>query len=294
MDFGLFLPQPSDVDELEKLTTFVEAADERGFRTVWIGEHVVLFDVDQLESTYPYSEDGKSPFPAEMSWMGPFELLSFLAGRTSRVRLGTGIVLLPQRNPLYTAKSVTTLDFVSGGRADFGVGVGWMAEEYEALGVPFKGRGRRADEYIQLIRTLWTEETASFSGETYELKPAKQRPYPVQDPHPPIFIGGESDAALRRVARLGDGWFGWGLSAEQAGERLERLRPMLAENDRELDDVNLVVGSAQEENDLEELKRCAELGFDQYVLRAPLDGTAEQGVAELDRYAETFLAALAG
>lgn len=292
MDFGLYLSHPSDAESLETLAAVVEAADERGFRTVWIGEHVALFD-DISKSRYPYSSDGRSPFPSDMPWFGPFEILTYLAARTKNIRVGTGICLLPQRNPVYTAKSVSTLDFLSGGRFDFGIGTGWTVEEYEAAGVPFERRGKRADEYIAVMKALWTEETASYSGELYELVAAKQRPAPLQKPHPPIFVGGESNPALRRVARLGDGWFGWGLSADMAEDRIERLKPMLAEHGRDIADVNLVVGSASQ-GDPENLDKYAAIGVNQFVMRAPLRGTVEENIAELDRYASTFLAAYAG
>lgn len=293
MDFGLFLSHPSDAESLAKLTAIVEAADERGFRTVWIGEHVALFD-DISKSRYPYSSDGRSPFPSDMPWLGPFEVLTWLAARTRNIRVGTGICLLPQRNPVYTAKSVSTIDFLSGGRFDFGIGTGWTVEEYEAVDVPFARRGKRADEYIGVLKALWTQEAASYAGELYTVEKAKQRPFPVQQPHPPIFVGGESDPALRRVARLGDGWFGWGLSAEAAADRIERLKPMLAEHGRTLEDVNLVVGSAGQGEELARLEQYAAAGVDQYVLRAPLGGTVEEGVAELDRFAAEFLAPLKG
>jgi probable F420-dependent oxidoreductase len=291
MDFGLYLSQPSDAAGLEQLAAVVEAADERGFRTVWIGDHVVLFD--ELASRYPYAQDGRSPFGGDMPWLGPFELLTYLAARTSRIRLGTGIILVPQRNPLYTAKSVSTLDVLSGGRLDFGIGVGWTREEYEALGVPFEGRGKRGDEYVALMKRLWCDDVASFDGDSYRLPPSKQRPFPVQKPHPPIYVGGESDAALRRVARLGDGWFGLGLSADQAQERVALLTSLLADRGRDIADVDVVVGSAGPEATREGLERYAEAGVNQFVLRAPLGGTVEEGVAQLDRYAETLLAPLA-
>jgi probable F420-dependent oxidoreductase len=292
MDLGLYLSQPSDAAALERLVAVVEAADARGFRTVWIGDHVVLFD--EVASRYPYAQDGRSPFAGDMNWLGPFELLTYLAARTSRVRLGTGIVLVPQRNPLYTAKSVSTLDFLSAGRLDFGIGMGWTREEYEALGVPFEGRGKRGDEYVALMKRLWTEDVASFSGETYELPPSKQRPFPVQKPHPPIFVGGESDAALRRVARLGDGWFGLGLSAEQAAERVERLKALLADSGRDIADVSIAIGMGGPDTTLDDAKAYADAGVSQYVVRVPGTGSLEDDVAQMDRYAETLLAPLAG
>ena len=148
----------------------------------------------------------------------PFATMAFLAAVTTNVRLGTGVLLVPQRNPVYTAKSVTTVDWLSNGRVDLGIGVGWLAEEFAALGVPFEHRGERCDEYLAVMRSLWTDEVSTFHGSFYDLPPARQFPKPVQQPHPPIHVGGESNAALRRAARLTEGWYGYNLDPAGAAE----------------------------------------------------------------------------
>ena len=143
---------------------------------------------------------------------------------TERIRLGTGICLVPQRNPVYTAKAVTDLDRVVGGPGEnSGVGVGWLREEFEVLGMPFNQHGQRADEYLAAMRSLWCDEVSEFHGELYDLRPCRMYPKPVQRPHPPVHVGGESDAALRRVARLGQGWFTFGRLPEDLPPALERL-----------------------------------------------------------------------
>ena len=155
---------------------------------------MVLFE--EYASSYPYADDGRIPAPPGTGLLEPLNTLSFLAAHTTTVRLGTAMVLLPQRNPVYTAKEVATLDWLSDGRVDLGIGVGWLEEEFRAVNVPWPQRGRRTDEYLEVLRTLWTDDTSQFEGEFYSLNPCQMFPKPVQSPVP-IHIGGESDAALR-------------------------------------------------------------------------------------------------
>ncbi|MBI2167919.1 MAG: LLM class F420-dependent oxidoreductase [Actinobacteria bacterium] len=239
MELGLFVPlttwQPGGAF-LERLGPEIE---QRGFESVWVPEHVVLFD--DYASPYPYSDDGKLPAPPEAGMVEPFTALTYLAAVTETVRLGTGICLLPQRNPIYTAKVVADLDWLSGGRVDLGVGVGWLKEEFDALQVPWEARGKRADEYLQILKTLWTDDVSSFDGDVYPLAPVRMYPKPAQQPHPPIHIGGESDAALRRAARHGNGWYGFNRSPEQVDEGLARLEKFLADEGRSRADVQVSI-----------------------------------------------------
>ncbi len=153
------------------------------------------------QSRYPYAEDGRIPAPPGSGLLEPMVTLTYLAARTSTVRLGTAMLLLPQRNPVYVAKEVSTLDWLSGGRVDLGVGVGWLKEEFDALNTPWPNRGRRTDEYLEVLRTLWIDDMSEFKGETFDLPACEMFPKPIQDPHPPIHIGGETPAALRRAAQ---------------------------------------------------------------------------------------------
>ena len=212
------------------------AIEERGFHTIWLPEHVVLFD--RYESRYPYAEDGKLG-GLYQGMIEPWTGLSFIAAHTKTIRLGTSICLVPQRNPIYTAKQVADVDYLSGGRVNFGVGVGWLREEFDALQVPWPQRGKRTSDYIKVMKALWTQEVSSYEGEFYSLPPCRQDPKPVQSPHPPIFFGGESEAALRRIAELGQGWLGAGLTPEEVPERLARLDQLLAEQGRRRDDVHI-------------------------------------------------------
>ena len=166
----------------ELLAVIGREAEQRGIGTIWVGEHVVLFD--EYASTYPYAEDGRIPAPPDTGLLEPLTTLSFLAAHTTTVRLGTAMVLLPQRNPVYTAKEVATLDWLSNGRVDLGIGVGWLEEEFNAVNVPWPQRGKRTDEYLEVLRTLWCDETSAYEGEFYSLDPCAMFPKPVQDPTP--------------------------------------------------------------------------------------------------------------
>jgi probable F420-dependent oxidoreductase len=239
MDIGLFAPLGNGNASADILRALGREAEDRGFESIWVAEHVVLFD--DYSSRYPYAADGRFPAGGDAGLLEPLTALTYLAAVTDRIRLGTGICLVPQRNPVYTAKQVVDLDCLSGGRVDFGVGVGWLREEFEALGVPFALRGARTDEYLQVMRALWTDEVSSFEGEHYTLPACRMYPKPVQQPHPPIHVGGESAAAMRRAARHGDGWYSFNRLPRELDAPLERLDAMLAEEGRSRGDLQLTV-----------------------------------------------------
>jgi probable F420-dependent oxidoreductase len=239
VDFDLWMPTASPMTTFDLLNAVARESEDRAISTLWVGEHVVLFE--QYASSYPYAADGRMPAPSGSGLLEPMVTLSYLAARTTTVRLGTAMLLLPQRNPVYTAKEVSSLDWLSGGRVDLGVGVGWLKEEFEALGVPWARRGRRTDEYIEVLRTLWCDDTSSFKGETYTLPDCEMFPKPVQQPHPPIHIGGETDAALRRVARSGQGWHTFNRSPAELAQGLATLDVLLAEEGRRRDEIRITV-----------------------------------------------------
>ncbi len=202
------------------------AAEASGFARCWAGEHVVM--VDRPQSRYPYSPDGRIAVPAEADWLDPLIALSFAAAATERLELATGVLLLPEHNPVLLAKQVASLDVMCGGRLTLGVGVGWSREEFDALGIPFARRGRRTDEYLEVMRVLWREDIASFEGEFAAFRRVRVNPKPARDRRVPVVIGGNSDAALRRVARAGDGWYGFNLSGvEEVGERVAKLKTIV-------------------------------------------------------------------
>jgi probable F420-dependent oxidoreductase len=281
MRVELWVPTATPICTPELLACIGREAEERGFAAVWVGEHVVLFE--EYASSYPYADDGRIPAPSGSGLLEPLDTLSFLAAHTSTVRLGTAMVLLPQRNPVYTAKQVATLDWLSGGRVDLGVGVGWLEEEFRAVNVPWPQRGRRTDEYLEVLTTLWTDETSSYEGEFYSLNPCQMFPKPVQSPVP-IHIGGESDAALRRVARAGHGWHTFNRAPDELAEPLAALDGHLAKEGRGRSDVTITVCPYFQPLDADIAARYAEAGadavaalllpMDEDSVRSQLDGLA--------------------
>jgi probable F420-dependent oxidoreductase len=186
-------------------THLVQTAERTGFESLWTVEHVVI--PQDYKSPYPYSSSGKIPGREEVPIQDPLLPLAYAAAITKTINLATGILILPQRHPLYVAKEVATLDVMSGGRVVLGIGSGWLKEEFDALGLDFHQRGRRTDEAIQAMRALWTETSASFHGKHFDFTNAKSFPKPVQKGGVPIVIGGHSPSAARRAGRFGDGFF---------------------------------------------------------------------------------------
>ncbi len=238
MRFDLWVPAANPFATPEFLAAVCKGAEDHQVNRMWVGEHVVLFD--EYASHYPYAADGKIPVGDEIGLLEPFVTLSFLAAHTSTVRLGTAMCLVPQRNPLYTAKEVATLDWLSGGRVDLGVGVGWLEEEFRALGVPWTARGKRTDEYLGLMRSLWEDDVSSYEGELVSLPPCRLYPKPVQRPVP-VHVGGESDAALRRVASLADGWVPFNCRPDELAALVERLDARLAREGRRRQDIEITI-----------------------------------------------------
>jgi probable F420-dependent oxidoreductase len=203
--FGCTVPTSGNAVDPTALRDVAQAAEALGFDAVWVSDHLVI--PARIESTYPYSPSGAFRVGPAAPYLEALAVLTYLAGCTRRIRLGTHVLILPYRHPVITAKVVATLDVLSGGRVDLGVGVGWMREEFEALGQSyFERRGAVTDEQLRILRALWTEDLPAFEGEFYRFAPLGALPHPVQRPHPPIWIGGHTPAAIRRAARLGDGW----------------------------------------------------------------------------------------
>ncbi|MEO6629369.1 MAG: LLM class F420-dependent oxidoreductase [Aquihabitans sp.] len=264
MDVGVFVPLGNGNTTPEILRAVGREIEDRGFESIWVPEHVVLFD--DYESAYPYSPDGKFPGGADTGMLEPLAALAYLAAVTDRVRLGTGICLVPQRNPVYTAKAVTDLDSMSGGRVDFGVGIGWLREEFEAVAMPFEQRGTRTDEHLQVMKSLWCDEVSEFHGGLYDLPACRMYPKPIQSPHPPIHVGGESDGAMRRVARHGQGWFSFNRLPADLPEPLTRLDAALAAEGRSRGDVVLSVCPYFNPTTPEQVRQYVELGVDRLIV----------------------------
>lgn len=203
MRYGFYLPTRGPLGNPDDIAEIALAGERLGYETIVFGDHIV-FPVE-VSSPYPYTVDGG--FPGVGDAMEQLTLMSFVAGFTKSARLVTSVMILPHRNPLVTAKILATIDVLSRGRVTVGVGVGWMREEFEALDAPdFDKRGASSNEYIEIFKKCWTQDPVSHEGEFYAFKELRCVPHPVQKPHPPIWIGGHSRAALRRVAKYADGW----------------------------------------------------------------------------------------
>jgi probable F420-dependent oxidoreductase len=218
-----------------------QACEDAGIESVWTVEHVVV--PEGYQSAYPYDPSGKMPGPEDSPIPDPLIWLTQLGAVTSTVKLGTGILILPQRNPLVLAKMCATLDQLSGGRLVLGVGAGWLREEFDALGIPFEKRGKRLDDYIGALRAAWGDQPASYDGEFTSFDPLYVIPQPV-DHTVPIVIGGHSEAAARRAGRLGDGFFPGRASEESLITLIELMREAAEEAGRDPDAIEVTAGSA--------------------------------------------------
>jgi probable F420-dependent oxidoreductase len=262
MRYGFYLPTRGPTATSEALATLVQRGEALGFHAVVIADHLV-FPVE-IHSKYPYTVGGA--FPGHGDALDQLALMAFVAAKTRTLRLVTSVMILPYRNPVVTAKTLATIDVLSGGRVTVGVGVGWLREEFEALGMPFDRRGKRTDEYLAAMRSLWSDEVSEYHGELYDLRPCRMYPKPVQAPHPPIHVGGETDAALRRVARLGQGWFSFGRLPEDLPAALDRLDAALAAEGRSRGDISLSVSPYLHPVSPESVARYAELGVDRLIV----------------------------
>jgi probable F420-dependent oxidoreductase len=255
--------------------------EEAGFAAVWVPEHVLFFP--DYASAYPYSDDGKIPGDPD-GVLDPFTAMTFIAANTTTLRLGTGVCLVPQRQPVYTAKMVADVDYLSGGRVDFGIGVGWLSEEFVALGQDFSARGARCDEYLLAMKALWGEDPVNFHGETVTINNALFNPKPVQGPHPPIYVGGHSKAALRRTATLGDGWYGYDLSPEDVAKHLATIAKLRDEAGRGDTPVKVTVAPGRVRLDADVAAAYEAAGVEQLVV--PLFGRNLDGLnRQIDRVA---------
>ena len=302
MRFGFSIPSSTDG---EALCRFAQAGDALGVESVWTGDHIVLpaAGTDQ----YPYTPDGSFQAPSDAPVMETMTVLSYVASRTQRVRIGSTVVILPHRNPIVQAKMFATLDVLTGGRVICGVGVGWLEKEFQTLGVSYADRGALSDEYLAIFKCLWTEEYPEFRGRFYSFDGIRFYPKPVQKPHVPIWVGGHSRAAIRRAARYGDAWHPTRQTPEYVAERIPYLRRSAEESERDPDrievslkrslhftDIGLpetgstrtgaaVVGSTQEV--IDDVRHCRQLGIDQltYDFRTP---DVDQCIRTMEHFVE--------
>jgi probable F420-dependent oxidoreductase len=246
MQYGFTLPGRGPFATPDNLVILATHGEALGYTTLHTGDHIVV--PRRIASRYPYSESGAFPGAASGEYLEQLTVLSFLAGQTQRIRLVTSVIIVPHRNPLVAAKALATLDVLSKGRVVVGVGVGWMQEEFEALGLPpFAERGAVTDEYLRVFKELWGSDNPTFSGKYCHFSDLDFLPKPVQQPYPPIWVGGESPRAMRRTARLGNGWYPIGANPQfpmgalaQFQTGLQRLASYLEAEGRTLSDLDIV------------------------------------------------------
>jgi probable F420-dependent oxidoreductase len=279
MKWGLAFASSVSIDGATALEV-CRRAEAGGFESLWGGEHVVL--PSNIESKYPYTADGKIPAEPDTPIPDPLIWLAFAAAAAPTLRLGTCILIVPQRNPLILAKELATLDQLSGGRVELGLGVGWMEEEFKALGVPWERRGARNDEYIEAMRALWAGPHAEFHGEFVDFPPVTCSPRPVQASIP-ILVGGDTDAAIRRAARLADGYFPGEGDADRLKALITRVRQAAEDAGRDPDsiEINAMFGT-QMFDPLKGAEQMAELGVGRAMVPAFFFG----GDGGLDRLSE--------
>jgi probable F420-dependent oxidoreductase len=223
MEIGCHLPNQGPLATREAIATFAREAEQRRMASLWVSDHVVF--PRTATGSYP---GGRFPHPPDKAYLEPVTVLTAAAMVTDRARLGSSVFILGHRHPVVMAKMLASIDALSGGRLICGVGVGWWKEELEILGAPFQARGRQADEAIQVFKALWTMDNPAFDGEFFRFRDLGFAPKPVQKPHPPIWVGGDSPGAFRRVVTLGDGWHATSKTPAQLREALGRLRTAAA------------------------------------------------------------------
>lgn len=287
MNIGLFAIGIGPGARPAAIGEFARNAERLGFSTLWAAEHVVLFD--HQESKYPYSPEGRWPVPGDIDWYDPFLTLTYAAAMTSRIRLATGICLVPEHNPLILAKQAATLDQLSNGRFAFGVGIGWSAEEFVALGIPFERRAQRTREYIDAMRRLWGGKVTSYRGEFLCFENVRSYPKPVSGAKLPVIFGGESLPALKRAAEHGAGWYGFNLGPGEAARKIERLRSLVRENRRDVREIEIIVSPYFQRISTDDLRKYRDAGVDEVVMVVAIPDDESQIAAVLERTARDWL-----
>ncbi|MCA9502868.1 MAG: LLM class F420-dependent oxidoreductase [Spirochaetaceae bacterium] len=297
MKFGIRIPPPQmgPIADPDFLVRYARLCEEMGFESLWTIDHAVMHQ--EYDSRYPYKTTGRTPLPADSNMPDPLVMMAFLAHATERIRLGTSMLILPQRHPIILAKEIATLDTYARGRITLGVGVGWVKEEVEHLGQNFHDRGKRADEWLEIMKLLWTEEVASYEGAYHRFERVISNPKCAQPGGVPIMIGGHSPAAARRAGRYGDEFYPHWSTRGPDAEELARLWPIVMETadkaGRDPQSVRLTLTSTSDaKTALETAERCAELGAERVVVLPPkgeLDGALPD---ELARFRDQVIAKL--
>ena len=266
MKFGLFGINMGPLSDPDASVEVAQAAEAAGFESIWAGEHVVL----------PEPQLAPSPLPASYAMADPNIVFAFLAGQTKRLLMGTGIIILPQRNPLVLAKEMASLDVVTKGRLIFGVGIGYLKPEFDALGIPFDDKGPRTLEYLDAMRAIWTQDNPAYHGQFVNFEGVKAFPHPVQAGGPPVVFGGHVPAAFRRTVTHGNGWYGFGLDVDATKGCLAGLHAAAQKVARPAALGKIEISVSPHGNiDLEKAKRYADAGVDRLILLFPTSSPKE-------------------
>jgi probable F420-dependent oxidoreductase len=286
--FGLLPPYRSGaVAEPDWIRRFALHAESCGFESLYVAEHMVV--PAGYTSRYPYAPDGRMTLPDHADIPDPLDLLAFVAGCTSTLRFGTGLLVLPEHHPVQLAKRLATIDRLSHGRLTIGIGVGWLKEEAEAMNIDPTTRGRRADECIDALRVLWRDEEATFHGEFFSFTNACSFPKPVQPNGVPIHVGGHSPAAARRAGRVGDGFHPLGLAGEELDARIADMREAALAVGRDPDAIEITLGGLLDQLDDERLATAEKAGAVRLVLSNRVKDI-DEACAQLTTFAERFIA----
>lgn len=286
MKFGISTANIGRFANPDRAADFAREADEAGFESIWTVEHVLF--TTTMRSRYPYSADGKLPGDrTDFALPDPLIWLSYIAASTKRIKLATGILILPQRNPVILAKELSTLDHLSHGRMLLGIGVGWLEEEFDAIGVPFAARGQRGDEYMQALRALWSQERASFHGDFVSFDDCIMRPQPANGSIP-IHVGGDSVAAARRAGRLGDGYLPARGDFESLRASIATARSAAREAGRDPAALEITAGRVElGSSALDDVKRLEEEGVHRILV--PAGSFYQDPLGMLHRWADEVM-----
>lgn len=265
MKFGLMFANAGPFSDPDVLAHLATTAEQVGIESIWSVEHVVV--PVGYKSAYPYDKSGKLPGPNDMALPDPLLPLAYAAAVTKELRLATGILILPQRHPLYVAKEAATLDVLSKGRAILGIGIGWLEEEFDALGIPFKDRAARTSESVRAIRSLWQPEASAFDGKFFRWSPVESHPKPIQTGGVPIVVGGHGDMSAKRAARYGDGYFPGKGNNERLAELLGIMRAECERLGRNADEIEITAGAERVE--LDSIRQRQDMGVSRLIIPPP-------------------------
>jgi probable F420-dependent oxidoreductase len=284
MKIGL-IPVNVGVPNAQAMVGMAQLAEGLGFESVWTFEHVIV--PEEYESKYPYSPDGKMGATPETHFVDPLIALSAVATQTKTIRLGTGVNILSQANPLYVAKQAASLDFVSNGRFELGVGIGWLREEFRAAGTPYERRGARFDDYVQAMRKVWSGETVEHQSEFLDWTGFKSYPVPIQNPFP-VVIGGAKGKAFERTARHGNGWFAPTGSAEQLAPLIRQLDQACKDVGRNRAEIAITAMWFPNASDLSDVERYTDMGVSRLIVPVPALGKGSP-VENLKAFSENVI-----